>query len=409
KAGRLLKGAVERAYSNTGALSAILDSNITTFITAVILYTFGSGPIRGFATTLGLGILTSLFTAIFISRMVVERRLEKRKSISFSRKWNVNLFDGANISFMGRRKLFYLGSGLLMALCIASMATRGFNWGVDFTGGRSYVVEFQQPVDVDQAREAIESKLIGDDGREYGAWVKSYGGSDRIKVTTNFLIEDHGTNVDALVEGRLNEGLAQLNNPYVVQESRKVDATISDDIQKGAITSILIALVFMFIYIAVRFNKWQYGVGAVLSLVHDTIFILGLYSMLCGIVGFSLEIDETFIAVILTVIGYSINDTVVVFDRIREFRVDHKRDPVMKVFNMAINSTLSRTLNTGMCTLLVLLIIFFFGGVSIQGFVFGLFAGVLVGTYSSIFVASAVAADLHKKDEINPVASTVRA
>src|SRR5690606_26156714 len=180
KAGRLLKGAVERAYSNTGALSAILDSNITTFITAVILYTFGSGPIRGFATTLGLGILTSLFTAIFISRMVVERRLEKRKSISFSRKWNVNLFDGANFSFMGRRKLFYLGSGLLMAVCIASMATRGFNWGVDFSGGRSYVVEFQQPVDVDQAREAIESKLISDDGREYGAWVKSYGGSDQI-------------------------------------------------------------------------------------------------------------------------------------------------------------------------------------------------------------------------------------
>lgn len=400
---------MERAYSNTGALSAILDSNITTFITAVILYVFGSGPIRGFATTLGLGILTSLFTAIFISRMVVERKLEKRKSISFSRKWNVNLFDGANLNFMGRRNLFYLGSGLLMAVCIASMGIRGFNWGVDFSGGRSYVVEFEQVVDVDQAREAIESKLIGDDGREYGAWVKSYGGSDRIKITTNFLIDDQGPNVDALAEARLHEGLEMLGNPYVVQESRKVDATISDDIKKGAITSVVIALIFMFIYIAVRFNKWQYGVGAVVSLAHDTVFILGLYSMLWGVVGFSLEIDETFIAVILTVIGYSINDTVVVFDRIREFRMDHKRDPVMKVFNLAINSTLSRTLNTGVCTLLVLLIIFFFGGVSIQGFVFGLFAGVLTGTYSSIFVASAVAADLHKKEDRAPIAAAARA
>lgn len=403
KAGRTLKGAISTSYSNSGALSAILDSNITTFITAVILYIFGSGPIRGFATTLGLGILTSLFTAIFISRLIVERKLDKGKNITFSRKWNVNLFDGANFNFMGRRKVFYLFSGLLMAACIASMATRGFNWGVDFSGGRAYVVEFKNNVDVDEAREAIESRLVSEDGREYGAWVKSYGGSDRIKVTTNYLIDSQGKEVDAQVESRLNEGLALLNNPYTVEESRKVDATISDDIKKGAVTSVLIALVFMFIYIAVRFNKWQYGVGAVISLVHDTIFILGLYSMLWGVVGFSLEIDEAFIAVILTVIGYSINDTVVVFDRIREYTADHKRDPVMTVFNGAINSTLSRTLNTGMCTLLVLLIIFFFGGVSIQGFVFGLFAGVLTGTYSSIFVASAVAADLHKREVAKPV------
>lgn len=409
KQGRMLKSAISTAYSNSGALSAILDSNITTFITAVILYIFGSGPIRGFATTLGLGILTSLFTAIFISRIVVERKLEKGKKISFSRKWNVNLFDGTNFDFMGKRKWFYLFSGLVMAVCIGSMVTRGFNWGVDFSGGRSYVVEFDRNVDVDQAREAIESHFIGEDGREYGAWVKSYGGANRIKITSNFLIEDRGKEVDAKVEESLNKGLAELNNPYVIQESRKVDATISDDIKKGAVTSVLVALVFMFIYIAVRFNKWQYGVGAVISLIHDTIFILGLYSMLWGIVGFSLELDEAFIAVILTVIGYSINDTVVVFDRIREYTADHKRDPVMTVFNGAINSTLSRTLNTGMCTLLVLVIIFLFGGVSIQGFVFGLFAGVLTGTYSSIFVASATAADLHKKEVSRPVRATARA
>ena len=396
KAGRALKNAISTSYSNSGALSAILDSNITTFITAVILYIFGSGPIRGFATTLGLGILTSLFTAIFISRLVVERKLDKGKAISFSRPWNVNLFDGANFNFMGRRRLFYLFSGLLMAVCIGSMVTRGFNWGVDFSGGRAYVVEFEQNVDVDQAREAIESKLVSEDGREYGAWVKSYGGSDRIKVTTNYLIEEQGQEVDARVESRLNEGLAQLNNPYTVQESRKVDATISDDIKKGAVTSVLIALVFMFIYIAIRFNKWQYGVGAVISLIHDTIFILGLYSMLWGVVGFSLEIDEAFIAVILTVIGYSINDTVVVFDRLREYLADHKRESTEIVVNKAINSTLGRTMNTSLTTLLVLFVIFLFGGVSIKGFIFALLVGILVGTYSSVFIASSVVVDLLK-------------
>ncbi|MCB0772621.1 MAG: protein translocase subunit SecDF [Flavobacteriales bacterium] len=397
KKGRMLKSAVDLSYSTEGAMSAILDSNITTFITAIILYFFGSGPIRGFATTLGLGILTSLFTAIFISRLIMDRKLEKNKTVSFWRNWNKNLFDGANFNFMGNRKWFYLFSGLLMAVCIGSMVTRGFNLGVDFSGGRSYVVEFEQPVDVDQVRDAVEAQFVGDNGREYTAWVKTYGGSDRIKITTNFLIDQLDKDADVTAEERLNKGLQQLGNPYQIQESRKVDATISDDIKKGAVTSVTLALIFMFIYIAVRFKKWQYGLGAVASLVHDTIFILGLYSMLWGVVGFSLEIDEAFIAVILTVIGYSINDTVVVFDRIREHVADHKRDPLMKVFNTAINSTLSRTLNTGMCSLLVLLIIFFFGGVSIQGFVFGLFAGVLTGTYSSIFVASALAADLHKE------------
>jgi SecD/SecF fusion protein len=394
KAGRMLKSAIESAYSNQGALSAIIDSNVTTFITAVILYLFGSGPIRGFATTLGLGILTSLFTAIFITRLVMIWRMERNKPISFSRSWNINLFDGANVDFMGKRKLFYGISFVIIGIGIASMVTRGFNWGVDFTGGRTYVVEFQQPVDLDQVRETLEPMVTDEAGRQYTLSVKTYGGAQRLKITTNYMIEESGLAMDSVVQGRVAEGLTKVGAFSFAEETRKVDPTISDDIKTKALTSVAIALVFMFVYIAIRFSNWQYGLGALLSLLHDVLVVLGLYSLLWGVVGFSMEIDEAFIAVILTVVGYSINDTVVVFDRIREYTRDHKRDPVVPLFNRAINSTLSRTLNTGVCTLLVLVIIFFFGGVSIKGFVFGLFVGTLVGTYSSIFVASAAAVDL---------------
>lgn len=399
KHGRALKSAVDTAYSNEGALSAILDSNITTFITAVILYIFGSGPIRGFATTLGLGILTSMFTAIFLSRMLMTARLEKGRSISFWRDWNKNLFDGARFDFMGKRKLFYGVSIVLVGLSLASMFTRGFNLGVDFTGGRTYVVQFDQPVDVEDTRAKLEPMFVGDDGKEYSVGVKTYGSSSRLKVTTGYLIDDASIGTDERVEARLHEALGQMGNKYVLEESRKVDPTISDDIQTKAWTSVLVALVFMFIYIAVRFNNVHYGIGALVSLAHDTIIVLGLYSMLWGILPISLEIDEAFIGVILTVVGYSLNDTVVVFDRIREYLRDHKREDTVTVFNKALNSTLSRTLNTGFCTLLVLAVIYFLGGVSIKGFVFGIFFGTVVGTYSSIFTGSAVAVDLILRKE----------
>ncbi|MBV6405446.1 MAG: protein translocase subunit SecD [Flavobacteriales bacterium] len=399
RAGRMLKSAIQTAFSNQGALSAIIDSNVTTFVTAVILYIFGSGPIRGFATTTGLGILTSMFTAIFISRLIMTWRLDKGKTITFWSNWSKNIFVNANYEWMGRRKVFYAISLVLIGIGIFSMVTRGFNWGVDFSGGRAYVVKFQDEVDAEEVRGVLEPLLVGEGGRQYSIGVKTYGGSRQLKITTNYLIDDLSQGTDARVEQRLGEGLAKVGGGYEVVEARKVDATISDDIKTKAITSVLIALVFMFIYIGVRFNNWQYGIGALLSLVHDTLIVLGLYSLLWGVVGFSLEIDEAFIAVILTVIGYSINDTVVVFDRIREYLREHKREDTMTVFNKAINSTLSRTLNTGFNTMLVLLIIFFFGGVSIKGFVFGLFVGIVVGTYSSIFVASAIAADLLKNKE----------
>ena len=394
KGGRMLKSGVEVAYSGAGALSAIIDSNVTTFITAVILYFFGSGPIQGFATTLGLGILTSLFTAIFITRLVMTHRLEKGKGIEFWRSWNKNLFDGANIDFMGRRKMFYAISAVIIGGGIASMAVRGFNWGVDFTGGRTYVVEFQETPDLEQVRGSLAPLMKGEEGREYSLLVKTYGGEKRLKITTNYLIDVPGIATDSIAEATIAQGLAGVGAFEFAEDTRKVDPTISDDIKYSAMTSVAIALVFMFIYIGIRFRNWQFGLGAIASLVHDVLFVLGLYSLLWGVVGFSLEIDEAFIAVILTVVGYSINDTVVVFDRIREYVRDHKREPQVVVFNKAINSTLSRTLNTGVCTLLVLVIIFLFGGVSIKGFVFGLFFGTLVGTYSSIFVASAVAVDL---------------
>lgn len=393
KQGRMLKSAIETAYSNSGALSAIIDSNVTTFVTAVILYFFGSGPIRGFATTLGLGILTSLFTAIFISRLVMMWRMEKGKSISFSRPWNVNLFDGINIDFMGKRKMFYAISFVLIGIGLVSMFTRGFNWGVDFTGGRTFVVEYAQPVDPEQVRSTLEP-VVTEEGRQYTMNVKTYGGERRLKITTNYLIDEPGVTMDSVVQARIGAGLAQVGEFTFADDTRKVDPTISDDIKIKALTSVSIALLFMFVYIGIRFNNWQYGVGAILSLIHDVLVVLGLYSLLWGVVGFSMEIDEAFIAVILTVVGYSINDTVVVFDRIREYTREHKREPVVSLFNKAINSTLSRTLNTGVCTMLVLLIIFFFGGVAIKGFVFGLFVGTIVGTYSSIFVASASAVDL---------------
>jgi SecD/SecF fusion protein len=242
------------------------------------------------------------------------------------------------------------------------------------------------------------------DGREYSSTVKTYGGERQLKITTNYLIDETALNTDSVVDARMKEALASVGTAFnwPAEDARKVDPTISDDIKTGAYTAVAFALVFMFIYIAVRFRNWQFGLGALLSLLHDTLFVLGLYSILWGRVNFSLELDEAFIAVILTVIGYSINDTVVVFDRIREYLREHKREPVVTVFNKAMNATLSRTLNTGFNTMLVLLIIFFFGGVSIQGFVFGLFAGILVGTYSSIFIASAVAVDLlkRKKEEV---------
>ncbi|MCU0319737.1 MAG: protein translocase subunit SecF, partial [Flavobacteriales bacterium] len=399
RCGKMLKSAVDLGFK--GAMSAIIDSNVTTLLTAVILYIFGSGPIRGFATTLGLGILTSLFTALFLSRMIITWRLEKGKSFSVWTGWSKDILVNAAYDFMGKRKLFYGISAILIGAGIVSMVTVGFNWGVDFSGGRTYVVKFAQDVQVDEVRSTLEPGFRSEDGVQSTVNVKSYGGARQVKVTTNYLVDASGEGVDAQVDGKLAEGLAKLNNPYEVIESRKVDATISDDIKISAITSVLVALLGIFLYIAFRFRNWQYGLGALLSLLHDALALLGLYSILWKVMPFSMEIDEAFIAAVLTVLGYSINDTVVVFDRLREYMAEHKRDSYLSVINKAINSTLGRTMNTSLTTLLVLFVIFIFGGVSIKGFIFALLIGILVGTYSSVFIASAVLLDLLKGRDPN--------
>ena len=453
--GKMLKSAVDLGFK--GALSAIIDSNVTTLIIAVILLIFGSGPVQGFAVTLGLGILTSLFTALLLSRMIITYRLEKGKPFSVWNNWSKSIFVNANYDFMGKRKAFYAVSGLLIAASIGSMVVNGFNWGVDFSGGRTYVVKFKNDVDVESLRASLDGTLVMEGEAKSSTNVKTYGSDRQLKITTKFLIEQADTVADRLVEERLRAGIdavvgfeaaavdpapaddpvtaaiaedssttgidtlkgpdtaaiaadpapaddlggsapvaANKNSRYEITESRKVDPTISDDIQKGAVTSLLIALALIFVYIAVRFRNWQFGLGGLVSLAHDAIIVLGIYSLFYKIMPFSMEIDEAFIAAILTVIGYSINDTVVVYDRVREYLRDHKREPYVVVINKAINSTLGRTMNTSLTTLLVLAVIFVFGGTAIKGFVFALLVGIGVGTYSSVFVATATVTDLLK-------------
>lgn len=392
--GKMLKSAVDLGFK--GALSAILDSNITTLIIAVILLIFGSGPIQGFAVTLFIGILTSLFTALLLSRMLITYRLDKGKSFSVWMGWSKNIFVNAKYDFMGKRKVFYAISGVLSGIAIFSMVTNGFNWGVDFSGGRTYVVKFQDPVGVEQVRAVLDQRFTGADGVKSTLNVKTYGGERQLKITTNYLINQPDTAADNRVEAQLREGLSTVGGGYEISESRKVDPTISDDIKTGAIYSLSIALTLIFLYIAFRFRNWQFGLGGLISLMHDALVVLGVYSLFYKVMPFSMEIDESFIAAILTVIGYSINDTVVVYDRIREYLRDHKREPYVVVINKAINSTLGRTMNTSLTTLLVLLVIFLFGGVAIKGFVFALLVGIGVGTYSSVFIASSIVTDLLK-------------
>ncbi|HMU12722.1 MAG: protein translocase subunit SecDF [Bacteroidetes bacterium] len=392
--GKAVKTAVDLGYKH--AMSAIIDANVTHFASAVILYMFGTGPIKSFGTTLGLGILTSLFTAIFISRLIISRRLEKGKPISFWHDWNKNIFANANYDFMGRHRMFYAISAVVILAGVVSMFTRGFSQGVDFSGGRQYVVKFHEPVPVDDVKASLTKAFVTDDGVEAAVTAKTYGGGSQVMITTNFMVFDKDRRTDSIAEAKLRDGLSGMGGGSEVIASRKVDPTISDDIRSGAVWAVSLTLLFMFVYIAVRFRNWQFGIGAVLALVHDALIVLSLYSLLHGLLPFSLELDEHFIAAVLTVIGYSINDTVVVFDRIREYLQDHRREPWPTVFNKAINSTLGRTINTALTVLLVLLVIFLLGGVTIQGFVFAMLVGIAVGTYSSIFIASAVVVDLHK-------------
>lgn len=395
--GKGKKLAIADGFKNS--YSAIIDANVTTIIIAIILFLFGKGPIQGFATTLIIGILTSLFCTIFIARLIFDRMLLKNREISFDIAFTRNAFKNINFDFIGNRKKYYTISIVVILVGIASIFIRQFNVGVDFKGGRSYTVY----VENNKQTLEIEESLTEHFGK--APEVKIYGTSD-VKITTDFMINEVSTTVDSVAESKLYEGLKPFLpentsfNTFMadhVKQSDMVGPTIANDIIWSAIVSVILALIFMFLYIFIRFRNWQFGMGAVVALTHDTLIVLGLFSLLHGVVPFSLEIGQSFIAAILTVIGYSINDTVIIFDRVREITREYPKRQTILSFNQGMNSTISRTINTSATTLLVLLVIFLFGGDSIKGFIFAMLIGIVVGTYSSIFVSTPITFDFLKK------------
>lgn len=392
--GKSIRIAINDGFKH--ALSSILDSNISTFLTGLILFIFGSGPIQGFATTLMIGIVTSLFCSLLISRLIFEWMLEKGWDIKFSNPWSSHTFKNARFGFVKNRFKFYIFSGSFILVGICSMFYQGFNYGVDFQGGRSYIVHFQNknatPQDV---RDAIDP-VFG-----HGNEVKTLG--DKIDITTNYMIEDNSINADNKVEAQLVEALnkkavTQLTRKDIVG-SQKVQAQIASGLRQSAIWTVMFAILVISAYILIRFRKWQFSLGAMVATAHDALMVLSFFSIFKTVLPF-LEIDQAFIAAILTVIGYSINDTVVVFDRIREFLELHhaKTDDPKEVINGAINNTLSRTIITALTVLFVLVVLFIFGGDVLRGFSFALLIGVCFGTYSSICIATPVIVDFGKKD-----------
>ena len=402
RAGKGSRVAVDEGYKN--AYSAIIDGNVTTLITAIILYIFGSGPVQGFATTLAIGILSSLFTAIFITRLFFERRLSQGKEISFGNQFTMNTFRNAHFDFLKVRKYCYMFSGALIVISIISFCTLKLQPGIDFTGGRNYVVRFDQDVKTNEVRSAVAEEFGGNPE------VKTFGGNDQVRITTNYKIASNDPAVDKECEQKLYKALkgfyvkesiseydfCQQVDPRGIQSSQKVQPTIANELLWDAIWAVLVSLVLIFIYIAIRFKNWQFGMGGVIALVHDSLLTIGLFSLFYKVMPFSMEIDQSFIAAILTVIGYSINNVVIIFDRVRENLALYPKRDNYDNFNAAINSTLGRTVNTGGTTLVVLLAIFIFGGEVIRGFVFAMFAGILIGTYSGIFVSNPLAYDMLK-------------
>jgi SecD/SecF fusion protein len=393
--GKGLKLAVSDGYKN--AYSSIIDANVTTLLTGIILYVFGTGPIKGFATTLVIGILTSLFSAIFITRLIFFWRLSKKESVSFDNSMTKGAFKNTAVDFIGKRKRFYVLSAIIILVGAASLFTKGLNYGVDFMGGRTFVVRFDDTADNEAIRTSLGQAFVTD-GVEMFPEVKTFGEDNQVKITTKYMIDSKDLNADELVATQLAEGLST-HGSYEVMSSQKVGPTIADDIKDASVWSVIFSLMVIFLYILIRFRKWQFSLGAVAAVFHDVLIVLSIFSIFYGILPFSLEIDQAFIAAILTIIGYSLNDTVVVFDRIREHMGLFKKKDFNTLVNNALNSTLSRTINTSLTTFFVLLVIFVFGGEVIRGFMFALMVGVLVGTYSSLFVASPIMLDTLKKSE----------
>ena len=406
KKGKGLRKSVSDGFNN--ALSSILDANITTGLTALILFIFGTGPIKGFATTLLIGIGTSLFTAIFITRILVDSRNDKGKDVSFSTKTTKEFLSNINLSFLQKRKIAYLISALLIIISLISLFSKGLNQGVDFVGGRSYTVRFEDPVNPSEIN-SITNNVFG------SSEVKTFGEENQLKITTKYKVDIEGIEVDEEIQNKLFTSLIDFlpedityddfvkgssEKSIGIMSSIKVGPTIADDIKNNSFLAVIGSLIVVFLYILLRFQKWQFSLGAVSAVFHDVLIVLGIFSLTYTFMPFSMEINQAFIAAILTVIGYSLNDTVVVFDRIREFLNDGSKKEFDETVNGALNSTLSRTLNTSLTTLLVLIAIFTFGGESIRGFMFALIIGVLVGTYSSVFIATPVMFDTQNNKKI---------
>ncbi|MDO5655541.1 MAG: protein translocase subunit SecD [Flavobacteriaceae bacterium] len=413
--GKPLKEAVNIAYSWKGAISAIVDANVTTLLTAIVLFFFGEGPIKGFAVTLMIGIFTSLFTAVLFGKVLVYNRVEKGKSLKFGNEFTLSFLKDANFDFLRYKNYAYIFSLAVTLIAVGSLFVRGLNLGIEFQNGREYKVRFHQPVSANDVSNELSKTFIDEEGVQYHPNVVTIGSSNQVKITTKFKSDDDRQEVDKEVEEKLFAGLKSFLPQDMSYEEflnvnensgemlglvsySKVGPSIADDITYNSFYAVGIALALVFIYLLLRFRKWQFSAAAVAAVFHDALLVLGLFSLLHGFVPFSLEIDVAFIAAILTVIGYSINDTVIVFDRIREFMYDHPKMPFGKLINAAINTTLSRTMNTSLTTLFVILIIFIFGGETIRSFMFALLIGIGVGTYSSVFVASFIAYDLAKKD-----------
>ena len=404
RAGKGLALSLKEGFKN--AMSAIIDGNLTTLITGIVLFIFGTGPVQGFATTLIIGILTSLFCAIFITRLIFSAMLNKGKNIRFSNRYTENCLAHTHVNFISMRKISYIISGLLILATVVSLATRGLSYGVDFSGGRAFVVRFDQPVTANEVRSALHPVF---EGTSYE--VKQFGKENQMRIVTQYKYDDAGDNVTAEIEGLLYKALAPLmaqqltqaefqttqTSPYGIISSDKVGPSVAHDITVNSFIAVLFSLIAIGLYIIVRFKRWQWGVGSVISLAHDALITIGIFSLLYGILPFTMDVDQSFIAAILMIIGYSINDKVVIFDRIREYQTLYPKRSIRDNINNAINSTLARTVNTSGTTFVVLLAIFLFGGEVIRGFIFALMFGVVIGTYSSVFVATPIAYDLFSK------------
>jgi SecD/SecF fusion protein len=412
-----LMAAINAGYSK--AFSAILDGNVTTFLTGAILYALGQGPVKGFAIVLMIGIACSFFSSVFITRVIVSWMTSKgdKSTINFTAPFAKNALSGLNIDFMGKRKVAYLISTSIIVVGLGIAAINGLKFGVDFTGGRSYIVAFNEPVVSSDLKTGLDGEFDG------SVEVKTYGSSNTLKVTTSYLINEDDDASNKEVEAKVKEGIAAVtgftyvenaeqitDGQFSITGSSKVGATVADDIKASSAEAMIVALIAIFLYILLRFRKWQFSLASIVALVHDTLFVIAAFAI-ASVFGATFEIDQVFIAAVLTVIGYSINDTVIVFDRIRENIENRGTNKLVKVFNDSINQTLGRTLITSFTTLIVVIVLLFFGGEVLRGFSFALFVGIVVGTYSSIYIATPIVVDLMKREienEGNPAPKEVK-